>query len=432
MTFGDYIKEIRIKAGYNSQVQFADAMGCTERTISRWENNENPMSDKYLTEIAIICKADLNRLRQLNYKLLLSKSEKKSAFKQLSERIKDSTREIDVTSLSAHNIDWIHLVDGVAINDETTVDESKETAGGSGANTSSTLAQLRLRVACLGICTNDKNGRFLIDRLKSVGVDTDNIHIVNDENSNSGNTSIYTDFKGHRTIFIHKSINDSFTKIYKSDELCSRFSQPIKNSKVIHLSSFQESEINDIQKKIARRLSEDQILTFTPGALQAKYGVKRLLPILQRTNLLFLDIHQLRTILKTEYTDIRKDTDISDLISKFFDWRKSEKFTEPFILTVITPKNLRKSVSETGYIAIGDCYDKKTPILTTEHLNIPNVKRKIRDATGAGDNTAAGIISGLFHKDSIDKSAERAYKLAVMVAGQLGGRLPEDIDLDSL
>ncbi len=420
------IRKAREEAGM-SQSELSKKLGYSERAISRWENGKNIPLKVACDDLADglgLSHSELHRLRDAEQDALASNE---TAFDLLAARVRNSDRKLDVSVLSAHNVDWLYVVDKVAADYETVIEEYHKAAGGSGANTCAALGQMSFLTKCIGICADDENGKFLKDDLQTRNVDVTDIVFVSQSDLGTGSTSIYTDRDGRRTIYLQSSINDNFTKYFRELELGSRYEETFHNSKVVHVSSFQESSIIRVQKEIASSLDPDQVFCFNPGALQVKYGVERLSPVLERTNLLFLYDLQLRELLRRGGIDVTADMGAPELIYEFYDWRERRGFSEPFMIVVKNSLELINQERYRDYLFVGDILDGRQPISRTDHLLVPTNYIRNFDATGAGDSCAAGIIAGLFEADSLDECVEGGFAMALTASAQLGGRLPTNV-----
>lgn len=419
----ELIRKTREEAGL-SQAELSKKLGYSERAISRWENGKNIPHKVVCDDIADglgLTREEVQQLRDADHNAIAANE---TAFDLLSSRVRNSHRKLDVSVLSAHNVDWLYVVDKVAADYETVIEEYHKAAGGSGANTCAALGQLSLLTKCIGICADDENGKFLKDDLQARGVDVADIVFVSSTEFGTGSTSIYTDRDGRRTIYLQSSVNDCFTMYFSELELGNRYAKTFQNSKVVHVSSFQESSIVRVQKEIASLLEPDQVFCFNPGALQAKYGVERLAPVLERTNVLFLYDLQLRDLLRRGGVEVTDEMGAPELIYEFYDWRERRNFSEPFMIVVKNSLELINQERYRDYLFVGDILDGRQPISRTDHLLVPTNYIRNFDATGAGDNCAAGIIAGLFEAGSLDECVEGGFAMALMASAQLGGRLP--------
>ena len=89
--------------------------------------------------------------------------------------------------------------------------EIKYIPGGKGANQAVSMARLGAEVDFYGCVGDDDNGRRLINNLKSEGINTKNIKII--ENTNSG-IAIITIGENDNTIIVVPGANDFVTKEY--------------------------------------------------------------------------------------------------------------------------------------------------------------------------------------------------------------------------
>jgi ribokinase len=144
-----------------------------------------------------------------------------------------------VLSFGSLNIDLLYSVDHIVAPGETISSYSfTKSAGGKGANQAAALAKAGLSVFMAGKIGND--GLFLLDLLKSYGVNTDN---VEKSGSATGQAIIQIDRNGQNSIVLYSGGNGEIT----AGEI----------KKIIL--NFEASDIIVLQNEIANL---DQIMTF--------------------------------------------------------------------------------------------------------------------------------------------------------------------------
>ena len=423
LTPGQLLRELRTRKGV-TQDAFAARIGYTRRQIARWENDHffpGPLALRDLCEFYDIRPEILNYARSAMMQRMGS-SNPDNAFDSLRNRLALNHATNEVTTLTCHNVDWIFRVDNIQPDYETTIEVEKKSAGGSGANTIATLGRLGLTVASLGVVADDENGRFLIEELKAAGVDTDGIVVSGEATHQTGYTSIYADAGGRRTIYHFRSINYHFADFYQTYELRSRFAAEISNTKWFHLSSFPDVSALAVQSELVDLMNCQQILSFNPGAFQAKFGLRRLERILRRTNVLFMYDTQLKGMLAD--SGLSDSAMIAeDLIGQFFGWRAKSGHDEPFILVLKnSPELVHNTKTRKEYITAASSRNTAYELTRTGHLQLPPKYATCVDSTGAGDNCAAGIIYGLFRLASFEETVDLAFGLALRASSEMGAR----------
>jgi sugar/nucleoside kinase (ribokinase family)/DNA-binding XRE family transcriptional regulator len=422
MTPGQVLKALRERRGL-TQEALALSIGYTRRQIARWENDHYFPGPPALRDLCTFHDIQPGILNQARSGMIQKRSSQShgNAFNVLCDRLARNHSKCDVVTLTCHNVDWIYRVDNIEPDYETTIEVEKKSAGGSGANTVSTLARLGLSVASLGVVGNDDNGRFLIAQLDAANVNTSDVVASADPTHNTGFTNIYADGRGRRTIYHFHSVNYHFAEFYQDGKLDKRFGESVSRSKILHISSFPTQSAMDVQRQLIERLEGDQILSFNPGAFQSKFGLKRLDGILRRTNLLFAYDGQLRRMVADSGLH---DTHVTteDLISRFLEWRVTNGHAEPFILVLKNNPELVRSKARREYITAASTWNGRYELARTDHLQLPAKYATCVDATGAGDNCAAGIIYGLFRLGSLEETVDLAFGLALRASSEMGAR----------
>jgi ribokinase len=257
----------------------------------------------------------------------------------------------DVIGFGALNVDKIFRVPKIAHEEEETfVLGVEETAGGSAANTIVGLARLGLRTGFIGKVANDHEGLLLLNDFKREGVNTEGIIIS--KSGSSGTVAAYVDGKGERALYVHPSINDTLT--FKEINL-----EYARQSHFIHLTSVDRKPFQ-AQMKLVKELP-DVAVSFDPGEIYARKGLKVLKPIIQRSSVVLPSEGELK---------------------------------------MLTGKNLKEGAKMllkegAGIVAVklGErgCY--VTDGRETHHIE--PFKVSVVDTTGAGDAFCAGFIYGL-------------------------------------
>lgn len=112
----------------------------------------------------------------------------------------------DVVVVGSANVDHVIRVIRLPAPGETVVGPPVVTgAGGKGANQAQAIAQLGARVAMVGCVGDDANGSFLLDRLRSAGVDVTAMHQRADQAT--GAALIVVDAAGENTVTVGAGAN---------------------------------------------------------------------------------------------------------------------------------------------------------------------------------------------------------------------------------
>jgi ribokinase len=286
--------------------------------------------------------------------------------------------KFDVIGFGALNVDKIYRVPKIAHEEEETfVLSSKETAGGSAANTIVGLARLELKTGFIGKVATGHEGQLLLDDFKREGVNTDGI--VVSKHGSSGTVAAYVDKKGERALYVHPSVNDTLT----FDEINLEYA---RQSRFVHLTSVDRKPFL-AQKKLVIELPDTQV-SFDPGEIYARKGLKALKPIIQRSSVV-----------------LPSEGELKMLTGK--NWKEGARALLKEGAGIVAVK-----LGEQGcYVADGK----------EAHLIEP-FKVKVVDTTGAGDAFCAGFIYGLVKGKDLYQCGRFGNFVASRCITQVGAR----------
>ncbi|GAH28444.1 unnamed protein product, partial [marine sediment metagenome] len=194
---------------------------------------------------------------------------------------------IEITGLGALNIDHLYKVERILDDGETVVSEAKSSPGGSAANTIYGLARLGVNAGFTGVVGDDAEGKILIQDFQKAGVDTSQIRVK--PGAKTGSVVCLSDRLGRRSLYVTPGANNLLTM----DDLDLTY---INQTRMLHLSSFADDRQFKILLELMDRLDLSTKLSFAPGALYAKKGLKALAPILSRTHILFINRNEIKQL----------------------------------------------------------------------------------------------------------------------------------------
>ena len=239
-----------------------------------------------------------------------------------------------------------------------------KSGGGQAANTVVALSGMGFKTGYIGKVGRGEEGDFLIQSME--GVDTSRVR----KSGRSGTCIALLDESGDRSNVILPNSNDTLS--YDEVDL-----DYIKIARFLHLSSFVGDVPLDAQKQVAQTITTVKI-SFDPGELYARRGLKALMPIITNTFI----------ILPT-------DREIELMTGKDY-------------------KSGARELLENG-VAIVACKrgEKGSYILSEdEEFDMPTERVEVIDKTGAGDVYAAGFLVGLLSERSLRDCASIATKVA--------------------
>ena len=294
--------------------------------------------------------------------------------------------EMDVIGFGALNLDRLYRVERIAREGEhMPIEEATESPGGSAANTIAALAGLGLKTGFIGAAGNDAEGKILLEDFEKREVDTKGIAIL------PGKTGViigFVDAKGERTLYPYPGANS----MMEEKDIDFNYA---KSAKFLHITSFVGEKQFGLQKKLASELT-DTCISFSPGDLYTKKGLRALLPIIKKSAVIFLN-----------------ETEIKDLTGKSYA-EGSRALTDKGARIVAVTLGAKGCFVSDGK----DAY------------HVPAKKAKVADTTGAGDAFAAGFLHKMIRGGSILDAARSGNDLACLCIKKVGARtwLPEKRD----
>jgi len=297
----------------------------------------------------------------------------------------------DVVGFGALNLDKLFKVNMIAKEEEEgSVIGFKEAAGGSAANTVVGLARLELKTGFVGKVAADREGNFLLDDFRNEKVDINGISVS--EKGRSGTVMGFIDPKGDRALYVDPGVNDQVE--FKDINL-----DYVAGTEFLHLSSFVGEKPFKAQKELIEQLSNVKI-SFDPGAIYSRKGLKALEPIIRRSYVMFPNGIEVKLLTGQDYRE------------------GAETFTELGADLVAVKLGKR------------GCYvtDGKE-----SHLIEP-YKVEAVDTTGAGDAFCAGFLYGLIKGRDLYECGRLGNFVASCCISKMGARtgLPRLEDLKNL
>ena len=247
-------------------------------------------------------------------------------------------------------------------------DVTGRSGGGQAANTAVALARMGFQCGFLGKVGDDEMGDFLLESLENV--DKSRIR----RGGNSGMCLCILDQDGERANAVFPGCNDNVS-LDDSDV------EYVRSSRSLHLTSFCDESVLDMQGWILKQAGRDLMVTFDPGEIYSRLGLDRVRDILQYTRVLFAASEELSFLTGKEPRGAAED--IIRCGTDIVVWKQSGRGSE------IISKD--------------------------ESLRIPAAKaEKVIDKTGAGDVYAAGFIAGLLLELPLEQCGRLASEAAAL------------------
>ncbi len=285
------------------------------------------------------------------------------------------------TFLMIHDIEIVNLKGNkkAILNwgDKLPVDELYRTVAGNAANNAVGSSRLGLKTAYYCVVSHDSGGREIVHKMEKEGVSTRYI-VKNDKHGTNASTVI--SFKGERTILVYHQHRQ-----YKLP--------PLVHSSWVYLTSM-GSGFEKIYKDLAKYLDRYNVkLGFNPGTFQLRAGVSINRLMLERTDVLSLNVEEAQGWVG----DCGRDPE--ELCKK---------------LMKLGPKAVALTDGRKGaysYSAEGFYY-------------LPEFPGPRIEATGAGDSFTTAYIAGLFyglrHSEALRWGPINAGSVVMQVGPQAG------------
>jgi ribokinase len=251
--------------------------------------------------------------------------------------------------------------------------------GGQAANTAVALARMGFRCGYLGKVGDDEMGHLLLEGLE----DVDKGHIQ--RGGDSGMCLCILDQDGERANAVFPGCNDTIS-LNDSDV------DYVRASKALHITSFCDDKILDLQEWLLKQGLRAAMVTFDPGEIYSRLGLGRLRKVLGYTRVLFATMEELRIMTGKEPQEAAADVIACGTG------------------IVVCKRGAQGSEIITGKGVI--------------HIAATQV-RQVVDRTGAGDVYAAGFIAGLlmgYPLEICGRLASEAAALSISAYGR--GKYP--------
>ncbi len=241
--------------------------------------------------------------------------------------------------------------------------------GGSAANTIFALSRMGFNTAFIGKVGEGEDGDFLIQSLEAGEVD---IRWVR-RNHKSGVCLIIMDKSQDRSIFMRPNANDTLC----ADEIdVGLFSR----SRLLHITSFGGKLPMEAQKAALEHLLPHGKMSFDPGEIYARRGLKEIRPFIERCSVLFVT-----------------DKEVALLTSMGFE------------------RGCRNLLSYGPDVVVCKRGKEGSSVLTREAaFMVPAEGVEVVDTTGAGDVYDAGFLAGMI----LGKPLKDCALFATRVAGK--------------
>lgn len=256
---------------------------------------------------------------------------------------------------------------------------ASKSGGGQAANTVYALAKMGFSTGLIGKAGTDPNGDFLIRSLESV----DTEHVI--RAGTSGVCLALLDKSRDRSNLVFPNTNDTIT----CNELDLDY---VSQAKYLYLTSFVGETPFQAQKELVKHIPPGVNVSIDPGEIYARFGIEKLLPILEKSFIIFITDEEIKMLTGKDYQ--RGTAQLLNLGAR----------------TVVCK------------LGAGGSY----VVSNQTEFQIPARGTKVVDKTGAGDVFAAGFLAGQLLGYSLYSSAVFATEAASLSVTEYGrARYPD-------
>ncbi len=261
--------------------------------------------------------------------------------------------------------------------DKLPVEKMYRTVAGNAANNAVGSARLGLKTAFYTVLAHDVGGREIVHKMEKEGV-SNRFIVIDDKHGTNASTVITND--GERTILVYHEHRQ-----YKLP--------PLVHSSWVYLTSMGQG-FEKIYKDLAKYIDKYNVsLGFNPGTFQLRAGVKKNAEMLQRTDLLSVNVEEAQSWVGDSGRD---------------------------------PEELCRKLMKLGPKAIALTDGRKGAYSLSKEgfYYIPEYPGPRLEATGAGDSFTTAYIAGLFyglpHKEAAAWGPINAGSVVQQIGPQAG------------
>ncbi|MBW2038017.1 MAG: carbohydrate kinase family protein [Deltaproteobacteria bacterium] len=261
-------------------------------------------------------------------------------------------------------------------------------AGGSAANTVVALARMGFKTGFVGRVGADEEGAFILQEMERA--DLSQVK----RGGKSGICLAVLDRQRDRALLVQPHVNDSLR--YEDMDL-----PYLSSTRYLHLSSFVGEGPLEASKQLMKSLPTGVRVSMDPGEFYARRGLKEVLPLIQRSSILFATAHEILTL--TGKDDYRAGC--KEILS-------------------LGPEVVVCKMGEEG------------AYLSSKERGMefhPQGEAEVVDNTGAGDVYNAGFLAGLLLGRPLNDCLAFAHQVAAKSLGDYGRkRYPDAGDLKAI
>lgn len=294
---------------------------------------------------------------------------------------------LDIVSVGNATIDAFISLKGkvregnlvLPVGSKTEVDSIFYSTGGGATNTAVGFRRLGLRTGVLAAIGNDPGGKIVLRELRREKISTRLVTRLPDYNT--AYSAILTGFGRDRIILVYGGATR-----HLGEERQVHWAW-LSQTKWMHVSSF-HSEPKILQKVLDFAEKKGINVSFNPGMSEIKLGLKKMMPLLKKVDILLLN---------------RKE---AGLLTKEKQIKKQLQKLQQLVPLVLVTEDKRGAHAFDG----------------THYYHKPAYKVKIVDTTGAGDAFHSGFVAGIAKGTTVEKAMDYGNANAQSVIMHLGAK----------
>lgn len=282
-----------------------------------------------------------------------------------------------VLSFGSLNIDYVYKVDHFVKKGETLSSDSLRVfSGGKGLNQSIALAKAGVETYHAGAIGED--GRFLLEQLKSAGVNTDCVSVLGEVRT--GNAIIQNDREGDNCILLYGGANQSITPM-QVDEVLERF----REGDFLLI----QNEINELPYIVGQAHKRGMRIILNPSPMNGK--------ILK---------------LPLEYVDyfLLNEVEAGQILGREIKDGFDGKELAAALLERFPASKIVLTMGGAGSVYVDSCTEVLQPVYKVQAV----------DTTAAGDTFTGYFIGGILRGLAVEKAMDMASRAAAIAVTRPG------------
>ena len=278
------------------------------------------------------------------------------------------------------------------------IDSFRTAVGGGGLNAAANLVNLGYKTGAIFKIGEDFQGKTIMHRVKSTGVNTDNVIISNKESS--GFSIILLSFEGNRTVLAHRGTNGTVHENEINYEA-------IKNAKWLYIAPLNGKSASILDKLAAYAEENNTNVIINPGSSSLKKGLKYFEKILATAEVVVMNKEEASLVTKI---DVRPDT-------------KTENYSSEIIHPDIKLMLDKLKSTKAKVVIITDGKHGVYAFDGDKYYRCPEYPAKVVSTLGAGDALSSTFAGALEYTGwNIEKSLMMASVNASSVVSNFGAQ----------